>query len=79
MAFKCPHCGDTARRASCHPTSERMQKAFYQCNNLACGHTFMSMEEIVCTTLPSDNPNPDVHIPISPAKQVTPEQIDIFD
>lgn len=61
----CPDCGApciTIRTKQLAPTTREIT---YQCSNDACGHIFVAELPVVRTVVPSDKPNPDVHIPLA--------------
>lgn len=58
MKLKCPHCRSTALVRSSRELSPLLREAYYQCNNIACGHTFKANVEVVLTLSPSSCPNP---------------------
>jgi len=63
MAFTCPHCDSVANTRSSRMLSVKLREAFCQCSNLYCGHTFVTLTEVVRTLSPSATPNPLVFIP----------------
>lgn len=63
MAFKCPHCGETAYTRTSRMMSLVTREAYYQCSNIECGATFKSYEQIFSQISPSAMPNPEIHIP----------------
>ncbi|VVD78100.1 transcriptional regulator [Pandoraea fibrosis] len=53
------------------PSSRTMREIYYLCTNIpACGFVGKYLLEGVSTITPSQNPNPDVFLPISKAKQI---------
>ena len=65
----CPHCHGPARVRTSELPHPLMKKLTYQCQNVACGHTFVGHLEITHTLSPSATPNPAIDLPLSkPAK-----------
>lgn len=62
MAFICPHCQQVAYTRTSRMATPTLREAYLQCSNFYCGHTFKTLEEIVCTLSPSATPNPLVHL-----------------
>ncbi|VVE12338.1 transcriptional regulator [Pandoraea morbifera] len=60
MKLVCPHCDSRAHIRSSRPLSRVTRELYCQCTKLECGHTFMSLVEVVRTLSPSSTPNPDV-------------------
>lgn len=58
MQLECPHCGSKARIRSSKQLSKLTRYAMCQCQNVACGHTFKALFEIVSTISPSAFPDP---------------------
>lgn len=63
MAFTCPHCKNIAYTRSSRMLTEKLQEAFLQCSDLECGHTFVTLTEVVRTLSPSAKPDPTVFLP----------------
>ena len=40
MRMKCPHCGNWAAARSTEDVTATSRKAWLQCSNMECGHTF---------------------------------------
>lgn len=62
MAFTCPHCGALANTRSSRRQSIMLRESFMQCSDLECGHTFVTLTEVVRTLSPSGKPNAAVYI-----------------
>ena len=62
MSMHCPHCESVAYVRTSRRMSLLSQEQYFQCSNLECGHTFVSLTEIIRTLSPSACPNPTVHI-----------------
>lgn len=58
MRVKCPHCGTTSTIRSSKRMSKLVSEASANCNNIACGHTFVVSIEAVRTISPSAFPDP---------------------
>ncbi|WP_189530308.1 ogr/Delta-like zinc finger family protein [Paludibacterium paludis] len=65
MATKCAHCGHVAHIRSSRYLSEVTQEEYFQCSNIACGHTFTAIREHRETLSPPAVPNPRVHLPLA--------------
>ncbi|MBN3005603.1 ogr/Delta-like zinc finger family protein [Chromobacterium alkanivorans] len=63
MATKCAHCGAVAHTRSSRMLSPVSQEEYFQCTNIACGHTFTAIREHRETLSPSATPNPQVRLP----------------
>ncbi|AXE32259.1 transcriptional regulator [Chromobacterium phragmitis] len=63
MAAKCAHCGSVAYTRSSRHLSLVTQEEYFQCSNIACGHTFTAIREHRETLSPSAMPNPQVRLP----------------
>ena len=66
MRMKCPHCGNWAAARSTEDVTLTSRKAWLQCSNMECGHTFTAALTVLETLSPSAIPNPAVVIPQSP-------------
>lgn len=62
---RCPHCHAKARISTSRHVSEISRETYFQCTNIECGHTWKSVTTAILTIVPSRNPNPKVHIPLS--------------
>lgn len=60
MRMDCPHCGSKASIRTSRPVSRMTRELYCQCTNLDCGHTFVSLVEVVRTLSPSSIPDPDI-------------------
>ncbi|MHA6844252.1 ogr/Delta-like zinc finger family protein [Ralstonia syzygii] len=60
MRIHCPHCESIAPIRSSRPVSRCTRELYCQCSNLACGHTFVALTEVVRTLAPSNTPDPEV-------------------
>lgn len=65
MATKCAHCGCVAYTRSSRQLSPLTQEEYFQCSNVACGHTFTAIREHRETLSPSAIPNPQVRLPLA--------------
>lgn len=60
MRMDCPHCGSKSSIRTSRPVSRMTRELYCQCTNLDCGHTFVSLVEVVRTLSPSSIPDPDI-------------------
>ncbi|RIJ88259.1 transcriptional regulator [Ralstonia solanacearum] len=60
MKINCPHCGSVATIRTSRPVSRITRELYCQCSNVICGHTFVSLVEVVRTHSPSSTPDPEV-------------------
>ncbi|MBN9422695.1 MAG: transcriptional regulator [Candidatus Accumulibacter sp. 66-26] len=58
MHITCPHCGHRATIRTSKAITKVTREGFCQCTNLACGHTFVAVTEVVRTISPSAVPDP---------------------
>lgn len=68
----CPHCDTRATKRTSRKITEITREAYFQCNNIECGHTWVALISAIRTIVPSRTPNPKVYIPISD-RALTPE------
>ena len=61
--IRCPHCGCPAHTRRTEYQSELTRELRYQCTNIDCGHTFVSLEQIVRTISPSAIPSKRIKLP----------------
>lgn len=67
----CPHCGKKAFARSSGIITGEYREVYYHCPDvMACGHVFVVALTAVRTVHPSMTPNPEVHLPITPANQL---------
>lgn len=67
----CPHCGRKAFARSSGKITGEYREVYYHCTDtLACGHVFVVAFAAVRTVHQSLNPNPDVHLPVTPPNQL---------
>jgi hypothetical protein len=66
FSIRCPHCDGKSITRSSRELSKTMRELFYICMTPECGHTYVATLEIVRTLSPSAQPNPEVHLPLSP-------------
>lgn len=67
ISVACPHCRSRARARTSREETPLVREARFQCSNVECGHTFVVKLEITSTIAPSQMPNPDIILPITPA------------
>ncbi len=46
MSFICPFCGCTTTTRTSDPMSARSRRGYHQCNNICCGATFTTLQEV---------------------------------
>lgn len=78
-AMRCPHCKTTALIRSSKEVHPLMREQFFQCQSVACGHTFKATQEIVATVSPSAMPDPEIkaileRTAVAKRQTLTPEQ-----
>jgi len=66
-AIRCPHCDTSAHVCRNEQQTPMILKAWHQCQNIQCGHTFVSFTEIKYEISPAANPRPGVSLPPSPS------------
>lgn len=64
LGMNCPHCGSRAQVRTSKEVSRTMREVYFQCVNLACGHTWAASLEANRTISPSAVPSPEVDLPI---------------
>lgn len=69
----CPHCEAQATIRSSRVISPISREIYFQCANVECGHTWKSLMSIVNTIVPSQMPNPSVHIPFHKKATLAPD------
>lgn len=69
MLIQCPHCLHVAKIRTSRAISKLTREVFCQCTNLACGHTFRTVNEVVQTISPSAVPDPVVEQQLLPASR----------
>lgn len=62
---RCPHCGAVCTSLRTKQLAPTTREITYQCSNEACGYLFIAELAAVRTLVPSDTPNPEVHVPLS--------------
>ncbi|BDI51970.1 TPA: ogr/Delta-like zinc finger family protein [Escherichia coli] len=72
--MKCPHCDGKAIIRSSEYMSPLVRKLYYQCKNVNCSFSFIAMETVMGTVVPSGCPNPKIHIPLSTRGQFLQKQ-----
>jgi len=66
---RCPHCGSWSTVRHSVELSPTLRVLYFQCRELACGHTWKSHLEMVATISPSALPNPLIDLPLSPRSE----------
>lgn len=64
-ALPCPHCSAAALVRTSQQLTPLIRKSWHRCENLQCGHTFVSFTEVAYTMSPSATPRPGVLLPLS--------------
>lgn len=65
-ALRCPHCKFVGYRRSSRAITETHREIYYQCSNVACGHTWKATESYDFGIVPSAIPDPKVTLPLRP-------------
>ena len=60
---RCPHCDSFARARSSKQLTPTYREVRFECTNDACGHVWLAGLETLRTLCPSEQPNPEIHIP----------------
>ncbi|MDZ4237330.1 MAG: ogr/Delta-like zinc finger family protein [Hydrogenophaga sp.] len=76
--LRCPHCDAPSFERNSEQLSPLLRKSWYRCDNLACGHTFVSFTEIRYTLTPPATPRPGVWLPLSQHAQQRREMAEVF-
>jgi len=63
--LSCPHCDRRMQIRTSRQLSEFTRELLWQCVNIECGHTCHSLLSITHTLNPSQNPRPQVDLPVS--------------
>ncbi|MCX8578805.1 ogr/Delta-like zinc finger family protein [Gilliamella sp. B2717] len=63
--MKCPHCKSKTTIRTSEELSPLTRKQYRQCTNINCSHTFVVLQSVSVTIVPSAIPDPTVHIPLS--------------
>ncbi|NKJ43587.1 MULTISPECIES: ogr/Delta-like zinc finger family protein [unclassified Novosphingobium] len=66
--LRCPHCHTPGQRRSSRPVTDTHREIYYQCSNVACGHTWKASETYDYGLVPSATPDPRVTLPQRPAR-----------
>lgn len=69
VSNKCPHCNDVLWIRSSEQVSPVLKRLYAQCKNLNCGFSVQGFLTWDAELSPSAMPNPEIHLPKSPAKQ----------
>lgn len=62
MRMTCPHCNGAAHIRTSRQMTLTARELRYQCINVECGHTWVSVLEAIRTIVPSQCPNPKVFL-----------------
>lgn len=72
--MKCPHCQEKAIIRSSEYLSPLVRKMYYQCKNVTCSFSFVALETVMGTVVPSGCPDPKIHVPLSSRGQFLAKQ-----
>ena len=64
---RCPHCKSFARARSSKQLTAVYREVRFECTNDACGHVWLAGLETLRTLCPSEQPNPEIDIPLAVA------------
>lgn len=64
--LRCPHCKSRGNRRTSREVDVTMREVYYQCSNLACGHTWKASLVYEHGLSPSAIPDPKVTLPMRP-------------
>ncbi|WP_314338407.1 ogr/Delta-like zinc finger family protein [Acinetobacter guillouiae] len=64
----CPHCNSQFNVRSSYFENTILKRLFLQCSNYECSFSAQAFVEIKYELSPSGTPNPDINLPLSPAK-----------
>jgi hypothetical protein len=67
LRMACPHCGSFSRVRKSEAITPTYRELRLVCSNDACGHVWVAGLEALRTLCPSDQPNPEIHIPLGAA------------
>ena len=74
--LRCPHCKSRGSRRTSRRIALTLSEVYYQCSNLACGHTWKASLIYDYGLVPSAIPDPKVDLPVRPmARQSVMEAI----
>lgn len=66
--IKCPHCGDNLRIRNSEQVTPVYREAWVHCvNETGCGFRAKMGMELIHTTCPSAQPNPEIQLPMAPS------------
>lgn len=83
----CPHCRCVGHRRTSRPITEQHREIYYQCSNVACGHTWRATLSYDYGIVPSAIPDPKVSLPLRPMsrqealealRELDPDQPELF-
>ncbi|MCO6549585.1 MAG: ogr/Delta-like zinc finger family protein [Gilliamella sp.] len=63
--MKCPHCRSKTIIRTSEEISPITRKQYRQCTNIYCCHSFVVLQSISATIVPSAMPDPNVKIPLT--------------
>ena len=65
MKTICPHCESTCLTRKTEQITRMYREITFVCNNIECGHVFVTSLAPIRTLSPSAMPNPEIDIPLS--------------
>lgn len=69
--LRCPHCKSRGTRRTSRRIALTLSEVYYQCSNLACGHTWKASLIYDHGLSPSAIPDPKVDLPMRPMARQT--------
>ena len=63
--MRCPHCRSKTTIRTSEEISPLTRKQYRQCSNIYCCHSFVVLQSVSATIVPSAIPDPTVNIPLS--------------
>ncbi|MWN89852.1 transcriptional regulator [Gilliamella sp. Pra-s65] len=63
--MRCPHCRSKTIIRTSEEISPITRKQYRQCTNIYCCHSFVVLQSISATIVPSAMPDPNVKIPLT--------------
>ena len=76
---QCPHCKSPGIARTSEILSATVSRIYYQCVNVACGHTWVATLADEVTISPSALPDPTVNLPVSASAKERVTQIQATD
>lgn len=73
-SMRCPHCRHRGTVRSSVEVTELHRDLWYQCSNIACGHTWRAQLSFVHTISQPANPRPGLSLPVGDQKHRKPDR-----